>query len=245
MTEAEQFHKAQLAKAAEMARKDLSALSPSERVKLQADLHEFLLSSDVHMLVDVRKLTTEEIMKTLAPIRSVPEMLEGIREILQWLVVQDGKSVMGDPERPGTIYLFAPPSTVKLELRADNLASPFRLNFAMEPNRETAQFALLYHLKHSGVSPSRIRLCPRRECKNIFILGVHADPKQPHYCSTKCSRAAALRVYRLKNKARALVSKGRSVASIARELGEPIETIEKMLGRSRGKTGVRKMKGRK
>jgi hypothetical protein len=154
-------------------------------VKLQADLHEFLLGGGVHMAVDISAVTAEEIMKTLAPIRYVPEMLEGIREMLEWLVVQDGK----------TVKLTAT-ANVTMQLRADSVLSPFRLNFVMEPNKDAVQWVLLYHLKHSGLSTDRIQLCSRQECRNIFVLGVHADPERTRYCSIKCSKAAALKAYR-------------------------------------------------
>jgi hypothetical protein len=243
MTEAEKFHKAQLEKATEVARRDVNALSPTERVKLQADLHEFLLRGGVHMLVDLSKVTAEEIMKTLVPLPYVPEVVEGIRETLEWLVVQDGETVMSDPEKPGTINLSAT-ATATLQLRADSVSSPFRLYFAMQPNKETAKWALLYHLKHSGVTPDRIQLCPRYECKNIFVLGVHADPTRAHYCSPKCSQAAALKVYRSKNKALALMAKGKSNAAIAKDLGTPIETVKKWR-KEHGKRKLPKRKGEK
>src|SRR5262245_14955138 len=109
MTEAERAHRKQLVKAAALTHLDLSAQSPSDFVKIQADLHEFLSMAGVHMLVPMEKTTVEEVLKSLVPGGHVSEMLDGIRETLDLISVSNypGTPVQLDSYRPGTIPLSA------------------------------------------------------------------------------------------------------------------------------------------
>jgi predicted RNA-binding Zn ribbon-like protein len=195
MTEVERAHRKQLQKIAALTHRDLKAQSPSDFVKIQADLHEFLSGAGLQMLVPLDKVTAEEIMKTLVPSHYVTEMLDELRETLKWLVVVNNPNVHTDPERPGTISLSAE-ANVTLTIRTDSPSTPFRSNFAMEPGREAAKWALLYHLAHSGLSTDRVLLCPREGCLNVFVLGSHARTDRMRYCSVKCSRIAAIKAYR-------------------------------------------------
>src|SRR5262249_17810540 len=155
---------------------------------IQADLHEFLSMADVHMLLPiVKKTTVEEALGNLVPRPYVREMLDGIRETLDWISAANyaDSPVQLDRYRPGSIPLSAT-TNVTLQIRADSPSTSFRSHLAMEPNKESARWALLYHLTHSGLTPDRIQLCPRQGCGNVFVLGISARTDRNRYCSLKC-----------------------------------------------------------
>jgi predicted RNA-binding Zn ribbon-like protein len=212
MTEAERAHRRQLQKAASLTHVDLNAQSPSDFVKIQADLHEFLSMAGVHMLVPLERATVEAALKSLVPRPYVSEMLDGIRETLQLISVTNyaGSPLQTDPYRLGTVSLSAA-ANVTLQVRADSPSTSFRSSFAMEPNKESARWALLHHLTHSGLTPDRVLLCPREGCRNVFVLGISARSDRNRYCSIKCSRIAAMKAYRERqaNKKAKLKSKKR------------------------------------
>jgi hypothetical protein len=94
---------------------------------------------------------------------------------------------------------------------------------------QAAKIALLLHLSGSGLTADRIQSCPL--CSAIFILGSHARQDRDHYCSIRCSRYAATKIYR----ARGMLKTGKGIDEIAKQMELKPKWLEKKLQPEIGK----------
>jgi len=223
MTKVERMHRRQLEKAALIANVDVDALTPSELVKLQVDLYEFLSASGLRgMRVPISNIRREDIRERtdeiLVPRHYVPEIVKTLREKFVDIAVVAAAGVNADLAKVDLIqptnesyagFNIDVTARVTLQVRSGARSEPFSFKFSMEPTREAAEWALFYHLGHSGLSPDRVRFCPREGCDNVFVLGSHARIDRKRYCSIKCSQAMAAKAHRERTAEQERKSKGK------------------------------------
>jgi hypothetical protein len=190
-SDTERYHVAELEKAISMIRLDLDHLTAGESWKLQADLYEFVGGIEIGGIklgqaVPVDKLKPEEFLEfERVPAHYIPEIIADLKKIL-----------VGIADQPASFFFHAKITDGKLTAFADP-TSPFKLSWVMNPS-EGARFALSYHLAGSGLTGNRIRLCPLKTCRNVFLLTRYARADRLHFCSNRCARNAATLRYREK-----------------------------------------------
>ena len=188
MTEAERVHRKQLQKAAELTWQNLDELSAIDRERLRLDLYEFQLSAGVGMHYHQTEADTthEELSTARVPDRHVKEMLERLRNVFAMLA----------EAKQFPLRINTKPKDIEFNVYLGNPSMRFYLHANMEPGGDAAAYALLRHFEGSGLSLDRVKLCPREDCRNVFVLGSHARTDRMRYCSTRCSRLAAIKAYR-------------------------------------------------
>jgi hypothetical protein len=181
MTDAQKHHIRQLHKATEIIRDDPDTLSPIDRQRLRLDLLEFqnIVGMGTHYP------QTDGDVSQGVPERCVKEMVEGLRAAL-------AKLAKGDYP----VDIDMEPKNVHIRVHLRDATTPFWVHVNLELGRDSAIYALFRHFEGSGLSPDRVRRCPRESCGNIFVLGSHARADRMRYCSVKCSRYAATLAYR-------------------------------------------------
>jgi hypothetical protein len=190
MTKAQKHHIRQLQKAVELSRIDFDALTPIEHQRLRLDLLEFQMESGLGVNYLQRlDASPEELSTRGVPEDCVKEMIEGIEKTL---------SQFAEAKYPSVIP--AMPKNLKFHAWLWNPSQPIFMKTSMEPGYQAGVFAFLRHFEGSGLSPDRVRHCPLEDCGNLFVLGSHARTDRMRYCSVRCSRLAATRAYRKKQK---------------------------------------------
>jgi len=190
-SDTEKYHIAQLEKAVSIIRLDLDHSTAGERAKVATDLYEFVGGSEIAGIklgqeVPVDKLKEEEFLEfNRVPAHYIPGIIADLK-----------RTLVGIADQPASFIAQAEISKGKLNAFADP-ASPFKLSWIMNPS-EGARFALLLHLAGSGLTGNRIRLCPLKTCRNVFVLTSYARADRLHYCSNRCARNAATLRYREK-----------------------------------------------
>jgi predicted RNA-binding Zn ribbon-like protein len=239
MTDAQKQHVKQLQKAAELTWKNVDELSPIDRERLRLDLYEFHMSSGVgmHYLQTEADTTREELSTARMPERYVKDIVERIRNVFAQLAE--------DKEKDFPLLIKTKPKDIEFNVYLMDPSMKFSLHANMEPGGDAAAYALLRHFEGSGLSLDRVKRCPREGCGNVFILGSHARTDRNRYCSINCSRLAATKVYRAKNKALELAAKGKPIAAIAKELNLNIETVQKWRKEKAARSTKVKKRGRK
>jgi hypothetical protein len=224
MTQTEKSHIEQLKKAAELVRIDASKLTPAGYMKLQEDLYEFVHGAGIGIVVPIKNLTDKELRNwKLFPELFVKEAIDLLKEQLGKIAREEGGFTIQIKELSGA----------QIELRVKDKSSPFTTHLATE-SVQAVSYALFQHLAGSGLIGDRIQIC--RLCRNVFILGSHARQDHDHYCSTRCSRYAATKIYR----AKAMLKAGKSIAEIAEQFDLDPKWLEAKLKKSRRSRRQRK-----
>jgi hypothetical protein len=108
----------------------------------------------------------------------------------------------------------------------------------LEMGRDSALYALFKHFEGSGIGIDRIRICPREDCRNVFVLGFYTRTDRVRYCSIKCSRLMASRAFReSKNKGK---KKAKQVGNGDAGKGEKTEGQKAKVGENDSRSRHRK-----
>jgi len=169
-------------------RKDLKSLREGDWLNLKEDLYDFIAAPTPLQTSFLPPSTKEEFIRTVTPAK-VSQIQERIKsDLFKYSYTPNDPS--GEP--------IIRAKAVEFNFVSFGPDIPFYQLIQELDATTSARLALGFHLVGARVTQSNIRNCP--ECRSVFLIKRKPRNDRTFHCSLRCSRNAATRRYREKNK---------------------------------------------